>query len=391
MDQQRLLTWRSLLRQHGEAFLHWLDDRNWANATLDRIADQLAHFLIMLVDLAKEEASEAPIRFWNSIPTVRACCNDLSTYQDPIAVAAYAYVHFLERYRRTILALEYLTSCYALPLGSRGVLVLDVGTGPACSLYAIDDFYQALREWANEAGVEELVIPSSELHCIEQSHSMVWFFHRFSEHCGRSGPFRPEFADFRGLNLSERRAWQRRQYEYEEWWNPETEEYEEVYVGIDPAVEALFRYRLIIFSNFLTTNSKVSQLERKLSALFQELSAGSVVLILGGTGDNYQQIYASIAQIAKREGLRESNWHTDGLAAEKNSEEAAGIIKQAQYRVYLYLESLVGSDALAKNKSFPDYWNPQPSPKARPKFALRVFRRGRWPIQKGRRRGITTA
>jgi hypothetical protein len=387
--QQRPLTWRSLLRQHGESYLHWIDDRNWANTALSRVANQLTNFLIMEVDRAKVEEPEAPIRFWNTIPAVRACCNDLSTYEDLIAVAAYAYVHFLERYRRTILALEYLTSCYALPLGTRGVRVLDVGTGPACSLYAVDDFYRALREWANEAGVEELAIPSPELHCIEQSQSMVWFFHRFSEYCGRPGPFRPEFDNFQGLNLSEMRAWHRSQNEYEEWWNSETEEYEEVYVGIDPAVEALFRYRLVIFSNFLTTNSQVSQLDGELGALFRELNAGSVVVILGGTGDNYQQIYDGIAQIARREGLRQSNWRTDSLG--KYVEEAAEIIKQAQHRVYLHLESLVGSDALVKSRCFPDYWNPQPSPKTRPKFALRVFRRGRWPSPKRQRRDITTA
>ena len=189
--------------------------------------------------------------FWNFIPTVRACCNDLSTYEHHAAVAAYAYVHFLERYRRTILALKYLTSVYALPLGGRGVRTLDVGTGPACSLYAVGDFYEALRAWANEAGVEKLAIPPAELHCIEQSRSMVWFFHRFSEFCERPGPFRAEFNDFRGLDLAESRAWHRRQNEYEEWWNSETEEFEEVYVGTSPTIEALFRYRFVIFSKFL--------------------------------------------------------------------------------------------------------------------------------------------
>jgi hypothetical protein len=208
---------------------------------------------------------------------------------------------------------------------------------------------------------------------------MVWFFHHFSEFCERPGPFRAEFNDFRGLDLAESRAWHRRQNEYEEWWNPETEEFEEVYVGTSPTIEALFRYRFVIFSNFLTTNSQVSDLDRELGALFRELSAGAVVAVLGGTGGEYQQIYQDISQIAKREGLRQSNWHTDALGGQQYSEEAARIIKQAQNKVYLYLEGLVGFHALEKSKRFPDYWNSQPSPKARPKFALRVFRRGRWP------------
>jgi hypothetical protein len=128
MDAQRPLTWRSLLREHAKTYLQWLDARDWANTILHRTAEQLANFLIMEIDGARVENPNAPIDFWNFIPTVRACCNDLSTYEHPAAVAAYAYVHFLERYRRTILALKYLTSVYALPLGGRGVRTLDVGT-----------------------------------------------------------------------------------------------------------------------------------------------------------------------------------------------------------------------------------------------------------------------
>ena len=59
---------------------------------------------------------------------------------------------------------------------------------------------------------------------------------------------------------------------------------------------------------------------------------------------------------------------------------AARTIKLAQNRVYLYLEQLVGSKALEKTKAWPDYWNPNRSPRARRRFALHVFRHGRWPL-----------
>jgi ribosomal protein RSM22 (predicted rRNA methylase) len=54
-----------------------------------------------------------------------------------LAVEAYAYVHLLERYRRTWSALKYMCKVAALLLGTRGIRVLDVGSGPGPSVYAV--------------------------------------------------------------------------------------------------------------------------------------------------------------------------------------------------------------------------------------------------------------
>ena len=125
------VTWRQLLKRHGRRFVDWMDTSGRRRQALERIATQLADFLIVAIDASRHEWPEAPLEFWKRIPEVRSCCSDLATFEKPYAVEAYAYVHLLERYRRMWAALTYLTEVGALPLGARGVRVLDVGTGPA--------------------------------------------------------------------------------------------------------------------------------------------------------------------------------------------------------------------------------------------------------------------
>jgi hypothetical protein len=124
------ITWRQLLKKHGHSFLRWLRDSRREQQALAQIAAQLADFLITAIERPRHEWPAAPVEFWNRIPDVRGCCSDVTTFEKPFAVEAYAYVHLLERYRRTWATLKYLSRVAALPLGSRGVRVLDIGTAP---------------------------------------------------------------------------------------------------------------------------------------------------------------------------------------------------------------------------------------------------------------------
>jgi len=193
---------------------------------------------------------------------------------------------------------------------------------------------------------------------------MVTFSQHFAQFSGRTGPFRPVFSDLAGLDLRDQRARNRRQNEVETYWDPETQQYEEMF-NSDAADESdrLFRYRMVVLSNFLTLESEVENYRAELRGLFQDLRAGAVVIILGGTGDSYQRMYQSLAVLAGEEDLTEAGWHTNSLGRIDDGGAAARTIKLAQNRVYLHLEQPVGSDALEKTKDWPDYWNPNPSPK----------------------------
>ncbi len=378
------ITWRQLLKRHGRVFLRCLRESGRVEHQLAQIADQLAGFLIESLDHLVREWPDAPKEFWNRIPDVRSCCSDLATFERPLAAEAYAYVHLLERYRRTWKTLEYLCKHAVLPLGIDGVWVLDIGAGPAPSLYAIADFYDALTHFADKCDILELKLPPPQLSCVEQSASMVRFFHRFSEYSKRHGPFGPIEMDFTNLQLASKRAWYRSQNEYEQYWDDETGQYEEFYDPVTAAAQAerLYRFRLVVFSNFLTLEADVRHFESELRDLFEDLKAGGVVLILGATGDSYQKIYEQISSLARSVGLKDADWHNDDLGELDPNDQAAAIIKGAQHRVYQHLERLVAPDSLQREPAWPDYWNASPSLRARPRFALRVYRSGRWPTTK---------
>ena len=101
------------------------------------------------------------------------------------------------------------------------------------------------------------------------------------------------------------------------------------------------------------------------------------VIILGATGDRYQEIYNELARLACDGRLTRGEWDTDCLGDRVDGFLAR--IKHAQFDVYQHLECLASAGALSRVNR-PDYWVRAPSPKTRTKFALRVFRRGKWPI-----------
>lgn len=368
---QKQITWRRLLRDHAAAFASWLAASGREREVLERISGALAGFLIEEIDQTRQEWPAAPAEFWSRIPDVRRCCNETAAFDKPLAVHAYAYVHFLERYRRTWASLKYLADVALLPLGSRGVRTLDVGCGPAPVLYATRDFYRALYDFAEFANVCALRLPLPELACVEQSRPMMSFVHHFSEYCKEPGPFGAHFDDFSVLDLKQARADYRRRNEYDRYWDGD----DVVNPWAAEEANVLFRYRLVVFSNFLTLGEQVQMYETQLRDLFRDLRPGSIVLVLGGTGDSYQRIYEHVKVLALDEGLREAAARTTFL---ERDDEVARIIKAAQHRVYQHIES-VSDRVLDHAPSWPDYWTREPSPKSRPKFELRAFRRGKWP------------
>jgi hypothetical protein len=105
-----------------------------------QLVELLADFVIDEIGRARFECPDAVLMFWKQIPVVHKCCSVPGIFDNPWAVHAYAYVHLLERYRRTWTVLKYLSSVAVLPLGVRGVRTLDIGTGPAPALFAIPIF-----------------------------------------------------------------------------------------------------------------------------------------------------------------------------------------------------------------------------------------------------------
>ena len=124
--------WTSFLRQEGADFLDWVKTEHILSNKLDVLATALSSLLRQNI-----HTSDQALDVWKAVPAVLCRCNDQATYELPGAAEAYAWLHLLDRYTRTWIALERLVENRCLPLGKYGVNALDVGTGPGPAAFAI--------------------------------------------------------------------------------------------------------------------------------------------------------------------------------------------------------------------------------------------------------------
>ena len=291
----------------------WLDREQRLGKGFDALSDGLREVL----DAHARTAADAR-HVWGTASAVMARCNDPATYSMRGANVAYAWLHLLDRYVRTWLALERLLGDSLLPMGRHGVQVLDIGAGPGPSAFATHDFYVALAAFSGSVGNARWHQPP-KLTCVEQSCSMNRFRGVLAETLTVRGAPRSILAmtdwltDFE--TVSPREA--RRELEtclrgqYEEYYDSDRDEWhdEPTYTAEEANREANAhrRYRLFTFSNFLTTLATVDALQSNVEEILSDAQPGSVVLMIGGKGKNYTKIQKRMAQLAKAGGFRRSN------------------------------------------------------------------------------------
>jgi len=83
----------------------------------------------------------------HQLESVLKNCDEIS-YEEAGTAEAYALLHFLDRYHRFQLVFENLDSLGLMPAKKKEypVDVLDVGTGPGPSMYALSDFFSSKGE-----------------------------------------------------------------------------------------------------------------------------------------------------------------------------------------------------------------------------------------------------
>ena len=245
-------------------------------------------------------------------------CNEAKTYSLGGANVAYAWLHLLDRYVRTWLALEHLLRDGLLPMGIQGVRVLDIGTGPGPSAIATHDFYVALTEYAAKGG-SELWRQPPRVTCVEPAASMNHLRHALAETLAVRGAPQSIVAiavgshDFASIRPREERKelqWRLRG-KYEQHYDCDLNEWHDelTYTAEEANREANphRRYRLFTFSNFLTTLNTVSEFESNLEETLSDAQPGSVALMIGGKGEDYSMIQERMARLAGVSGFRRSS------------------------------------------------------------------------------------
>ena len=102
--------------------LQWLAREKRLSRGFDGLAQALREILEAEIQMPADAR-----RVWDAASSVLGRCNDPATYRLAGADTAYAWLHLLDRYVRTWVALERLLREGMLPMGQHGVRVLDVG------------------------------------------------------------------------------------------------------------------------------------------------------------------------------------------------------------------------------------------------------------------------
>ena len=302
--------WTHVQRREARTVLHWLDCEERLRTGFEDLATALRATLRRRVRTASDARA-----VWRAAPAVLGKCNDLETYQLPLAETAFAWLHFLDRYVRTWLSLEHLLRLHVLPMGRNGVRALDVGTGPGPSAFATHDFYVAIRDYAQVANAPNWDQPPNITY-VESAPTMNLIRSMIGEYLGIKRPARTTLAmtsgphDFETFQPTrERRRLEKvlRDESYE-YFNEERQEWDAdpVYTAQEANREAnrIHRYRLFTLSNFLTTPETFSTFQANLEGILADAHAGTVLLIIGGRGGNYPTVYELVAGLAEAAGFR---------------------------------------------------------------------------------------
>ena len=305
--------WTGLQRREGYAFLQWLEREQRLNRGFDALATALRTTLCEHVRTAS-----AARDVWLATPAVLGKCNDVATYNMEHAETAYAWLHLLDRYVRTWLALVHLLRCCLLPMGRYGVRVLDVGTGPGPSAFAAHDFYAAMEDYARTIDTAQWRQPPN-IACVEPAAGMNHIRHDIAERLVVNGAPRSVldiaggFHDFRTIfPTRERRELEASlRNQYEEYYDEQREEWHTdlLYTPEEAnrEVNAYHRYRLFTFSNFLTTLDTLSTFQENIEDILADAHAGSVLLMIGAKGGRYPAIQNQVAKLADAGGFRRCN------------------------------------------------------------------------------------
>jgi hypothetical protein len=136
---------------------------------------------------------------------------------------------------------------------------------------------------------------------------MVRLVHNLSEFTGRPGPFHPDMTKFEGFNPPSVRAAERLRIieELIDRW-----EYGEQEARIQAHLnradwQAVARYHVCIFSNFLTRSDQVLRLTFELTHVFRALKPRAIVIVVGGSDAKYLDVYEKLDEIAGKSNAQQ--------------------------------------------------------------------------------------
>ena len=311
-------------------------------------------------------------------PQVLSRCDDLQ-FDDPAQALAYLIHHVPDRYCRMFQVLERLLLSNRLPLGRRdNFAAIDIGAGPGPGIFAIRSFYAALACYARLRDPSWRVATLGYASVVERSKAMPWIMHHFAEALivreqGRAGtdsdrhgesdpcleqlkqssvPFGADYVDFSALDVRKEHQRARRNLADELYWD-DSLELSRAGANRLAHAEPIGRpsgYALAGMMNFLTTAGAVPKFSEAIERLMRgSLVPGGTVLVLGGPGSKYQEIYTELDRRAHAAHLSVLDGFDRPLQAGHRADERAAI-RELTRDIWNRLELLAGDVSQTKEQ-----------------------------------------
>ena len=227
-------------------------------------------------------------------------CDEI-TYEEAGTAEAYALLHFLDRYHRFQIIFDTIYETGLMPIPTRKINILDVGTGPGPSMYAISDFYSNLYS-KGKITHQGRINENFSIDYVERSPEFRDWLHHFTEYvneyCPSNKPWlvpyhHGTFYDFQGLEFDQYRTYL---------------DYDDEGEYITRAHVEKFRFDVIVFSNFLTTKEQVASFSAELKDCVRFLRNKGILIIVGAksSSNKYRAVYEEISNAILSENY--NNW-----------------------------------------------------------------------------------
>ncbi|EMA2414990.1 hypothetical protein U2G71_004357 [Vibrio vulnificus] len=219
---------------------------------------------------------------------------DQITYEDVGTAEAYALIHFLDRYHRFQLIFKELDNLNLIveKQSEYPFDILDVGTGPGPSMFALSDFFASKNN------------QNFKIDYVERSHQFRNWLHHFTEYANYevinkhfwNVPYHHgTFHDFKNISFDQHFLMHDIGTDGDNIVRRHTQKH---------------RYDLVVFSNFLTEVSQVKEFESELYGCMKNLRNNGLLVVVGAkaTSQKYEKVYSEIDRILLQSNFSNSKF-----------------------------------------------------------------------------------
>lgn len=273
-----------------KSYRNWLKENDFLYTRFNLLSDKLTNFLLNKRLVNKEFTQDVASKF----KVVLESCDEID-YREESTATAYAILHFLPRFYRFQLIFSKLIDKQIFPLSKKPINVLDIGTGPGPSLFALSDIYLSLKLYCEERKEAYLTSQEYTPDYVERSDGFRNWLHHFTEFAnyplpkntiGWKVPYHHgTFHDFNNIQFNEEYGYIDYNDDGEDMWLTKKVKY---------------RFNIIVLSNFLTKFPHVTNLKNELQNCMRFLRHNGKLIISGGSGKaNSEKDYPEIYKKAK--------------------------------------------------------------------------------------------